>query len=117
MSQGFPQFDCWSNSFRAMWNTANRRAEQGLIRWRSNWVHGYGHLNAWRTHDIQVADPNVATDMSLALEGYYLMKEMTALRDFGIRWRMDREGLWREICEYWSVADVLPLPPEVPPES
>ena len=88
--------------------------EQRLVRWRSTWILDYGNLNAWRTPDIEVRDPSVATDMSLALEGYYMMKEFNAVREFGRRWREDREGLWREICEFWHVADVLPLSPEIP---
>lgn len=77
---------------------------------------GYGHLNAWRTRDIQVSNDSVPTDMSLALDGYYMMMEYRALNEFGRRWRQDREGLWREICEFWNVADVLPLPPEIATE-
>jgi len=97
-----------------MWARNNQELEQKLVRWRSNWILQYGQLNAWRTPDIQVRDPNVATDMSLALEGCYMMKEFNALKEFGIRWRDDREGLWREICEFCEVFDVLPLSPEIP---
>lgn len=76
----------------------------------------YGHLNTWRTRDIQVDVPNYATDMSLALNGFYLMKEYNAIHEFGERWRDDRDGLWREICAFWHVADILPHPPEIPTE-
>ena len=76
----------------------------------------YGHLNAWRTRDIQVSVPNIVTDMSLALDGFYMMKEYIAITEFGKRWREDREGLWKEICKFWDVADVLPFPPEIPTE-
>ena len=117
MSHGLPIFDCWSNSFRAIWNHNKTEMEKNLIYWKSNWKYQYGELNAWRLPDINMRDSsNVsATDMVLALEGYYLMKDFIALKEFGIRWREDRVGLWREIVDFWGFGDVLPDPPIDPP--
>jgi hypothetical protein len=115
MSNGFPTWENWANSFRAMWNQKSRDMEKELVYWRSNWKFQVGGLNVWNLPDVNDGGNNVLSDMSLALDGYYLMKEFIAIREFGQRWRDDRPRLWREIVEFWQVGDILPDPPQDPP--
>jgi len=78
-----------------------------------------GTLNAWRLPDVPPASTNIAGewgDMSFAFDAYFLMKERAALEEFGRRWYDTegggRQGMWKEIVEFWGFADVLPLPPD-----
>lgn len=117
MSNGFPVWDCWANSFRAMWHRKSQEMERNLVIWRSDWKLQIGGLNAWRLPDVEMSDHSVSSDMSLALDGYHLMKQFTALKEFRRRWRHERRELWREIVDFWEFGDVLPDPPnDDPPE-
>jgi hypothetical protein len=115
MSNGFPTWDSWATSFRYMWQRQVQDMERNLVYWRFNWKHEIGGLNAWRLPDVELADSSIPSDMSLAMEGYFLMKQFNALKEFGTRWRDEKRELWREIVDFWGFGDVLPDPPSDPP--
>jgi hypothetical protein len=96
-----------------MWSNKVQMMERDLRNSRANWMFSLGRMTTWNRPDIQVGERNVETDVSLALEGYYLMHEWKVYQDFITRWKdeKEREKLWKEVVEFWGFEEAFPKPP------
>jgi hypothetical protein len=112
------KWDNWANTFRIMWGRRVDMMQRDLQNWRANRMFSMGRMTTWKQPDVQAVETNVVTDVALALDGYYLMHEWNAYRDFEIRWKdeKEREKLWTEIVQFWRFQEVFPKPPTGPCE-
>ena len=70
----------------------------------------------WTHPDIEIKSSENA-DLATAIDAWNVMKQNAAFHEFARRWNNEdeREGLWKEIVEFWEVDNLFPEAPRGPP--